>query len=96
MSIDARIDSVTVLSDGTVRLGLRPREGQTRPAQDALVVVNPPYPPELLEACIGTKIWGGAGDIMIGETRWATRLSYTRIQLVVKKGPPYELPARSG
>lgn len=42
-------------------------------------VTNSPCPN--LSGLIGCKIWGGAGQLMIGETQVATRIGYTRISL---------------
>ena len=113
MSIDARIDAVTVIlpgpcevCDGTgkdpengwdtcpschgasegkhvVRLKLAPREEGGLAGQDVLTIINPPtLDPGLLESMVGMEIWGGSGEIMVGETKWADRIGYTRIRLV--------------
>jgi len=81
MAINAIISGVTVKPDGSVRLALDPYD-EGPAGQKALTIVNPPAPPEILECCIGTHIWGGGSSIMVGDTKWAERLTYTRIQLV--------------
>jgi len=112
MSIDARIDAVTVVVPGPcntcndtgkdpetnyddcpschgaargraqVRLKLVPRENGTVAGQDVLTIINPPtLNPNVLAGLIGTEIWGGSGDIMVGDKKWANRIGYTRIEL---------------
>ena len=80
MSINAIIEGVQVLADGTVKLVLGPFNDDAA-GQERLIVMNPPSPPSLLRGLIGEHIWGGCGDIMIGETRLAKREGYTRIRL---------------
>ena len=86
MSIDARIAGVTVFSNNgrlQLKLLLESREEGGYPGQPALTIVNPPdVSPDLLSSLIGTEIWGGANDILVGDTIWAKRLSYTTIELV--------------
>ena len=69
--------------DPRVRLQLVAREKGGVAGQDVLTIVNPPtLEPEALAGMIGTEIWGGSGDIMVGDTKWANRIGYTRIELV--------------
>ena len=113
MSIDARIEAVTIVApeycrtcDGTgkdpgdpcddclvchgatkndprVRLHLAPREKGGVSGQSILTIVNPPtLDPEVLAGMVGIEIWGSSGDIMVGDKKWATRINYTRIELV--------------
>lgn len=113
MSIDARIEAVTVVAPERcetcndtgkdprdnwddcpschgatkekphVRLQLVAREKGGGPGQPALTITNPPtLDPEKLAGMIGTEIWGGSGDIMVGEKKWAERIGYTKIELV--------------
>jgi hypothetical protein len=113
MSIDARIDAVTVIAtehcetcndtgkdpadnwdncpschgatkaNPKVRLHLSPREKGGIAGQSVLTIVNPPtLDPEALAGMIGTEIWGGSGYLMVGDTKWANRIGYTRIELV--------------
>lgn len=70
-------------SDPVVRLLLEPREPSGHPYHSVLTVRNPPtLDPHKLSALIGTEIWGGASEIMIGDRKWANRISYTQIELV--------------
>ena len=65
-----------------VSLKLEPRERWGRAGQKVLIVVNPPtVDPAVLSSLIGTEIWGGSNDIMVGTRRWAKRIGYTRIEL---------------
>lgn len=66
-----------------VRLQLVPRERGGVAGQSVLVIVNPPTTePDILAGMVGTAIWGGGSEIMIGNTLWAKRIGYTRIELV--------------
>lgn len=70
-----------------VRLKLEPRERGGCAGQPVLTIVNPPSTqPEVLAGLIGTEIWGNASSIMVGDTLWAKRIGYTRIELVRKAG----------
>lgn len=113
MSIDARIEAVTIIApehcetcNGTgkdpesnwddcpschgatkdnpkVRLQLSPREKGGLAGQRVLTITNPPtLDPEKLAGMVGTEIWGGAGEIMVGQTKWANRIGYTQIELI--------------
>ena len=71
-------------NDPRVRLKLEPRKQGGVAGQNTLTIVNPPsVDPEVLESLIGTEIWGGSGEIMIGEQRWAKRIGYTQIELMI-------------
>ena len=66
-----------------VRIHLVAREHDGVAGQNVLTIVNPPtLDPDVLAGMIGTEIWGGSGDIMVGDTKWANRIGYTRIELV--------------
>ena len=66
-----------------VVLRLEPRKSGTLAGQSSLTIVNPPsVDPKILASMIGTEIWGGSGDIMVGQRRWAKRIGYTQIELV--------------
>jgi hypothetical protein len=70
-----------------VRLKLEPREKGSVSGQGVLTIVNPPTAnPESLSGLIGTAIWGGSSEIMIGEKKWADRIGYTRIKLINSGG----------
>ena len=65
-----------------VRIALESHCGAST-GQTALTIVNPPTTDiDILSGLIGTFIWGGSDSIMIGDKKWADRLSYTRIKLV--------------
>lgn len=81
MSIDAVITGVTRNPDGTASLHLGPR-GDSCPGQTRMTVENPP--PDL-EAAVGTEVWGGDGYLMVGDTKWADRIGYTRLRLCERK-----------
>lgn len=69
--------------DPRVRLKLEPREHGGLAGQSTLTIVNPPsVDPEVLAGLIGTELWGGSGEIMVGDRKWANRIGYTRIELV--------------
>jgi len=66
-----------------VRLKLEPRERGGLAGQSVLTIVNPPtVDPNVLAGMIGTEIWGGSVEIMVGDRRWAKRIGYTQIELV--------------
>jgi hypothetical protein len=66
-----------------VRLKLEPRERGGVAGQSVLTIVNPPtVDPAALAGMIDTEIWGGSGDIMVGDRKWARRIGYTQIELV--------------
>lgn len=72
-------------NDPRVRLQLVPREKGGCAGQDVLTIVNPPtLDTEVLAAMIGTEIWGCSSQIMVGDTKWANRIGYTRIELLPK------------
>lgn len=85
MSIDARIAGVTVVPSANnpqVRLHLEPR-GSNGPGQSTLTIINPPTTdPDLLRGLIGTEIWGSSSAIMVGDRKWANRISLGLIELV--------------
>ncbi len=66
-----------------VRLKLEPIKVGGSAGQPVLTIVNPPtVDPNVLAGMIGTKIWGGSGEIFVGERLWAKRIGYTKIELV--------------
>ena len=68
------------IGKSVVRLHLEPREPGGLAGQDVLTVINPPEGD--LSGLVGTEIWGGSGCIMVGDTKWAKRIGYTKIELV--------------
>lgn len=85
MSIAAKV--IGVFEDDNPRLILGPIGGSgpdknDKPGQSILYVVNKPCPP--LGGFIGTKIWGGSNELMIGTTQIAKRIGYTKIELIEK------------
>lgn len=80
MSIAARIHSARMEAEG-VRIFLGPiRRGEVA-GQRSLLITN--WPEGANPAgLVGTDIWGGSDAIMVGETKWAHRRGYTRIELV--------------
>lgn len=84
MAIDGRVSAVTLNKDGTATLSLEPREKATCAGQTKLTIVNPPEVDfrTFANAMIGQELWGGAGEIMVRETKWADRIGYTRIRLI--------------
>ena len=83
MSISAKIRTVIGNQDGTATLYLDPWEDDPA-GQPTLTIVNPPDGDirTLARALEGQQIWGGAADIMVGTTKFAKRIGYTRIELV--------------
>jgi hypothetical protein len=66
-----------------VLLKLEPRKSGCVAGQSVLTIVNPPtVDPAVLAGMLDTEIWGGSGDIMVGDRRWARRIGYTQIELV--------------
>lgn len=63
-----------------LRLHLEAREPGGLPGQRVLTVVNPPEGD--MSGLVGTEIWGNASEIMVGDTKWAKRIGYTRIELI--------------
>lgn len=86
MSIAAIVVGITVLPSRQVRLTLGPIDNEP-PGQETLICINPPDPPDQLRALIDTKIWGGAGELYIGEKMFAERVGYTHIRLVSQDCP---------
>lgn len=81
MSIAGTITKVEPSSEG-VYISL---EGEDR-GQNGLLIINPPTTADKMQALIGTFVWGGSSEIMIGNEKWAERIGYTRIKLCeVKK-----------
>lgn len=80
MSIDAKVAEVTYNRDGTATLRLVPADPRRAPAGQPVLVALNPRPG--MGAMVGTQVWGGAGEIMVGDTKFADRVGYTRIRLV--------------
>lgn len=82
MSIDARIIGVQVTAGNKVMLVLEPRahHGTFR-----MTIENPPADPKRLEALIGECVWGGDSELLIGDTKFADRIGYTRLRLLATK-----------
>jgi len=81
MSIDARIVGVRI-TDKACCLILEPRDKRTLAGQPIFEIVNPPPDYKTLEVLIGECVWGGAGELMIGEIKIATRIGYSKIELI--------------
>lgn len=79
MSIAATIHSVETL-DGNVKIYLSPVAKGEIAGQRSLTITNWPDG-QSPNGLVGTDIWGGSGQIMIGERRWAERRGYTQIVL---------------
>jgi len=72
----------TSVGKRAVRLHLEPiRKGEVA-GQNVLTVVDAPDVD--LSGLVGTEIWGDSSQIMIGETKWADRVGYTRIRTKVE------------
>jgi hypothetical protein len=88
MSIDARVDDVTVHASGAGELRLKDRPGRPgRGPQDAgiagqTVLFFDRCPPDVWKL-EGKDIWGGANNIMLGDVEIAEREGYTKIRFVV-------------
>lgn len=86
MAIDAVIERVDRNPDGTATLHLGPRQtqhGDSCPGQSRMTILNPP--PGRLDGLIGTEVWGSSESLMIGDTKWAERVGYTRAKLIPKE-----------
>lgn len=81
MSIDARIAGITCSPDG-VFLNLEPRDRYNGPGQSRMEIVNPPSPPTKLEVLVSECVWGGSGFLMLGDTKIADRIGYTKLKLL--------------
>ncbi len=80
MNIAATIHAAETLDNGSVRIYLRPiAEGEIA-GQRSLTITNWPKGKSPY-GLVGTDIWGGSGQIMIGERVWAERRGYTHIFL---------------
>ena len=80
MSIDARINDVRYLPDGTAELVLAAADERRAPAGQPSIIIENPKPG--MDALVGYNIWGGAGEIMLGDKMLAKRVGYTRARLV--------------
>lgn len=78
LAIDAVVTDVTFNLDGTAVMRLGPRlEGQL-PGQDSLLVLNPP---QHFDAIVGTKVWGNAQFLMVGNKKLGRRIGYGQVKL---------------
>jgi hypothetical protein len=88
MSIDARVDDVTVHASGAGELRLKDRPGRPgRGPQDGgiagqTVLFFDRCPPDVWKLG-GKDIWGGSDTIMLGDVKIAEREGYTKIKFVV-------------
>lgn len=86
MSIDANVAYVELHEDGSGALHLCDRVGFGRPdgnrGQPTLHFATAPYE---VTALNGLPIWGGAGQIMLGEREIAKRDGYTRISFIERE-----------
>ena len=80
MSIDARIHSVRETKDG-MTIYLSPRDKGTVAGQGSLVITNWPKGVDP-SGLVDIEIWGGSGQIMVGDKLWAERRGYRQIVLV--------------
>lgn len=79
MSIDAHVAFVEVKDNGAGVLHLCDRIPNGSRGQSRLYFESAPYE---VTALNGLSIWGGAGDIMLGDLEIAKREGYTRIAFV--------------
>lgn len=87
MSIDARVVGLRMVKDGKriVKLSLEDRPGGGPAGQSTLRITNRNRRPGslvTLKQLIGCDIWGGSGEIMLGDNVLAKRHGYTAIELV--------------
>ncbi len=90
MSIDARVTAISkeLGEDKPIKLYLEDRPGGGPAGQETLTILNTGVIKETkywaiyLCRLIGCDIWGGAGEIMLGDTVFAQRHGYTGILLV--------------
>lgn len=88
MSIDARVDDVTVHASGAGELRLKDRPGKPGRGPEGsgiagqTVLFFDSSPPDVWKLA-GQEVWGGANDVMLGDVRIAEREGYTKIKFVV-------------
>jgi len=85
MSIDARVVGIREsVAQGQVKLTLEDRPGGGPAGQPTLVVENAPYDwrSSALAELVGCDIWGGSGEIMLGDKALAIRDGYQGVMLV--------------
>ena len=81
MSIDARVKEVFMGSDGGyLRLEDRPNHAGGVPGIAGQSVLRFDAAPDGLLALVGLDVWGGSGEIMLGDVKIASRIGYTRIK----------------
>jgi hypothetical protein len=81
MSIDALVSSID-LTIGNPKLVLVDRPSGGPAGQGSLEILNPPADIEELRPFLLCELWGGCGEIMLGDDRIAIRQGYTSITLV--------------
>lgn len=87
MAIDATVTGAKLNEDGTVKLIMTPTD-QSDGNEFGLTVVNPPADVRVfMNAMIGQLLWGGSGEIMVRETKFADRVTTCEIRLVEKPSP---------
>lgn len=88
VSIDARVDDVTVHASGAGELRLRDRPGKPGRGPEESGIAGQTLlffdscPPDVWNLA-GRDIWGSDHSIMLGEVKIAEREGYTRIRFVV-------------
>ena len=84
MSIDAQVIGIRKLdSENIVKLTLGPSSKGGIAGQESLHILNSDQlDMMILRNLIGQDIWGGSGEIMLGDTKLATREGYVGIILV--------------
>lgn len=80
MSIDAIVEGVSELADGTLKLHLGPN-GDTGPGQSSLSISAGQTTLLRLSMMVGVKIWGGSSKILCGDGVIAEREGYTSLRL---------------
>lgn len=79
MSIDAKVQDIYLEKDGTGELVLSGRKSGEHPGQTKLKYQKAPYN---IMGLKGLDIWGDSANIMLGNTKIARRLGYTRIEFI--------------
>lgn len=83
MSIDALVVGANVRPTGECVLVLEPREESNKHHGDfTMVVMKPPKNKKSLGRLIGCELWGGSGELLLGDTKIAERVGYRRLTLL--------------
>ena len=80
MSIDARVRAVIHYEDGSGRLELEDSAPGRTAGQNALHFNEAPHDVTCLN---GQIIWGGSGEVMLGDRKFARRVGYGGIEFTV-------------